>query len=164
MFVVPNRDPALLKPEEVQTLEAVIHAISAELGESVVARGIKRLDYRVYDDDQGRSVMLEFYAVGAPQIPMDEFERVLAMRFVQVLWETHELRCLPLGLAEKDRKFLPWADGPVDFVIGGERTDSQEQALPLGLSEEGKSGSGVGPNDPCPCGSGRKYKKCCMRR
>jgi hypothetical protein len=21
----------------------------------------------------------------------------------------------------------------------------------------------VGPNDPCPCGSGRKYKKCCMR-
>jgi preprotein translocase subunit SecA len=22
----------------------------------------------------------------------------------------------------------------------------------------------VGPNDACPCGSGRKYKKCCMRR
>jgi hypothetical protein len=22
----------------------------------------------------------------------------------------------------------------------------------------------VGPNDPCPCGSGRKYKKCCMRQ
>jgi len=22
----------------------------------------------------------------------------------------------------------------------------------------------VGPNDPCPCGSGRKYKKCCMNR
>jgi preprotein translocase subunit SecA len=22
----------------------------------------------------------------------------------------------------------------------------------------------VGPNDPCPCGSGRKHKKCCMRR
>jgi uncharacterized protein YchJ len=21
----------------------------------------------------------------------------------------------------------------------------------------------VGPNEPCPCGSGRKYKKCCMR-
>ena len=20
----------------------------------------------------------------------------------------------------------------------------------------------VGPNDPCPCGSGRKYKKCCL--
>ena len=21
----------------------------------------------------------------------------------------------------------------------------------------------VGRNDPCPCGSGRKYKKCCLR-
>ena len=24
-----------------------------------------------------------------------------------------------------------------------------------------RSGPRVGPNDPCPCGSGRKYKKCC---
>ena len=25
-----------------------------------------------------------------------------------------------------------------------------------------KKGEKVGPNDPCPCGSGKKYKKCCM--
>ncbi len=25
-----------------------------------------------------------------------------------------------------------------------------------------KKGTKVGPNDPCPCGSGKKYKKCCM--
>jgi uncharacterized protein len=25
-----------------------------------------------------------------------------------------------------------------------------------------RSGSGVGRNDPCPCGSGKKYKKCCL--
>ena len=24
--------------------------------------------------------------------------------------------------------------------------------------------SKVGPNDPCPCGSGKKYKKCCMQK
>jgi hypothetical protein len=24
-----------------------------------------------------------------------------------------------------------------------------------------RSGPKVGPNDPCPCGSGRKYKTCC---
>lgn len=23
-------------------------------------------------------------------------------------------------------------------------------------------GAAVGPNEPCPCGSGRKFKKCCM--
>ena len=24
-------------------------------------------------------------------------------------------------------------------------------------------GASIGRNDPCPCGSGKKYKKCCMR-
>lgn len=27
--------------------------------------------------------------------------------------------------------------------------------------EQAKSGEAVGRNDPCPCGSGKKYKKCC---
>lgn len=26
-----------------------------------------------------------------------------------------------------------------------------------------RSGPKIGPNDACPCGSGRKYKKCCRR-
>lgn len=30
------------------------------------------------------------------------------------------------------------------------------------VEEEAKAD--VGPNDPCPCGSGKKYKKCCMNR
>ncbi|KAB5148749.1 hypothetical protein GAC40_28460, partial [Bacteroides thetaiotaomicron] len=25
------------------------------------------------------------------------------------------------------------------------------------------SGTKIGRNDPCPCGSGKKYKKCCGR-
>ncbi len=29
------------------------------------------------------------------------------------------------------------------------------------LSRQKKSGVKVGRNDPCPCGSGKKYKKCC---
>lgn len=31
--------------------------------------------------------------------------------------------------------------------------------IPRGVAVRGK----VGRNDPCPCGSGKKYKKCCMR-
>ena len=27
-----------------------------------------------------------------------------------------------------------------------------------------KAATKVGPNDPCPCGSGKKYKKCCMQK
>jgi len=31
------------------------------------------------------------------------------------------------------------------------------------LSQQAKSEKTVGRNDPCPCGSGKKYKKCCGR-
>ena len=30
-------------------------------------------------------------------------------------------------------------------------------------AEPVRKGKKVGPNDPCPCGSGKKYKKCCGR-
>jgi preprotein translocase subunit SecA len=30
--------------------------------------------------------------------------------------------------------------------------------------EPGRSGHKVGRNDPCPCGSGKKYKKCCLAK
>jgi preprotein translocase subunit SecA len=29
---------------------------------------------------------------------------------------------------------------------------------------ENRSGRKVRPNDPCPCGSGKKYKKCCGKK
>ena len=32
-----------------------------------------------------------------------------------------------------------------------------------GSSKEEKNSVKVGRNDPCPCGSGKKYKKCCGR-
>ncbi|MGD0470183.1 MAG: SEC-C metal-binding domain-containing protein [Terriglobales bacterium] len=31
-------------------------------------------------------------------------------------------------------------------------------------SEPRRSASKLGRNDPCPCGSGKKYKKCCGGR
>ncbi len=31
-------------------------------------------------------------------------------------------------------------------------------------SQPVRKSSKVGPNDPCPCGSGKKYKKCCMQK
>ena len=34
-------------------------------------------------------------------------------------------------------------------------TDGSDKKRPV------KKGEKVGRNDPCPCGSGKKYKKCC---
>ncbi len=45
---------------------------------------------------------------------------------------------------------------PTSASAGG--TDGSEKARPV------KKGKKTGPNDPCPCGSGKKYKKCCMQK
>jgi len=56
------------------------------------------------------------------------------------------------------------------FVMGrGERAASDAMSAG-GETEDGKGvtvrrdGKKVGRNDPCPCGSGKKYKKCCLPR
>ena len=37
------------------------------------------------------------------------------------------------------------------------KAEAQAKAKPV------RTGPKVGRNDPCPCGSGKKYKKCCGR-
>ena len=39
---------------------------------------------------------------------------------------------------------------------------SFERQMPLERSAGNQTGPKTGRNDPCPCGSGRKYKKCCL--
>ena len=38
------------------------------------------------------------------------------------------------------------------------------QMMDILIREERKKYQTVGRNDPCPCGSGRKFKQCCGRR
>ena len=52
-----------------------------------------------------------------------------------------------------DEMFYARADRPRAESIGAE-----EKIVPFV-----REGSKVGPNDPCPCGSGKKYKRCCGR-
>ena len=42
------------------------------------------------------------------------------------------------------------------------RMQSLERQMPLGQATGTKSSSKTGRNNPCPCGSGLKYKKCCL--
>jgi len=52
---------------------------------------------------------------------------------------------------EERKTFPPASDlGTLDGIPSDSRTDA--------------GANRVGRNDPCPCGSGKKYKKCCMRK
>ncbi|OGQ90065.1 MAG: preprotein translocase subunit SecA [Deltaproteobacteria bacterium RIFOXYA12_FULL_58_15] len=55
-----------------------------------------------------------------------------------------------------------------------QQREKQKQLMRMGPAMKGGKGAAkqetvrregrkVGPNEPCPCGSGKKYKKCCMR-
>ena len=47
--------------------------------------------------------------------------------------------------------------------LAQEMADQQAAAEPKKVETIVRSEAKVGRNDPCPCGSGRKYKKCCGR-
>ncbi|HOZ46962.1 MAG TPA: preprotein translocase subunit SecA [Candidatus Hydrogenedentes bacterium] len=56
------------------------------------------------------------------------------------------------------------------FALAGQDASAQsddggpEGARPKPRMQPIRVGPKVGPNDPCPCGSGKKYKKCCGRQ
>jgi preprotein translocase subunit SecA len=53
------------------------------------------------------------------------------------------------------------SDLEIDFT-----TEEEVEAKKINLNPFHETGGGkkkVGRNDPCPCGSGKKYKRCCLR-
>ena len=49
-------------------------------------------------------------------------------------------------------------------VVAEWRRQSQKQKMPLGQDVGTRTSPKPGRNDPCPCGSGLKYKKCCLSK
>ncbi len=60
-------------------------------------------------------------------------------------------------------KTMADATKPAAFVAQDDSNQPAPQAKPDQIKSRPKDASGkkVGRNDPCPCGSGKKYKKCC---
>ncbi len=56
--------------------------------------------------------------------------------------------------------------------MSSDEIEAEEQAIAAAKEERAKDPDGyklasdkeVGRNDPCPCGSGKKYKKCCANK
>ena len=50
------------------------------------------------------------------------------------------------------------------FATGKPHTAMPNSFVPTAMPMQPASARKIYPNDPCPCGSGKKYKKCCGRR
>lgn len=98
--------------------------------------------------------------------------RELGTRFFEAMpnpvlrgWKPSEIDnppALPDDIPEKDED-IPDSRKSMDELLArfGGREKMKEQLL-QSLSEASRNKK-IGPNDPCPCGSGKKYKKCCGR-
>jgi len=65
------------------------------------------------------------------------------------------------GIDSKDKAAVKaWAEEHKDQLVSGEVR--QESAAPQ--KPVVNTGPSVGRNDPCPCGSGKKFKKCCANK
>lgn len=73
---------------------------------------------------------------------------------------------LSYDVCEKLFRVQPVSETDMERLERKRRTEQQRMTLSRGEEEENKKpvkrhDKKVGRNDPCPCGSGKKYKKCC---
>lgn len=65
----------------------------------------------------------------------------------------------PQDLSRYERSWLDFYDP--DAIAARQERWAREDALAV-RERKNRPRAKVGRNDPCPCGSGRKYKKCCL--
>jgi len=64
-----------------------------------------------------------------------------------------------LGLEQEARR-----SSLTGTFVSGKRRHLLKRPMGTGKSTTIEGGRRAGRNEPCPCGSGRKYKACCFRR
>jgi len=65
-------------------------------------------------------------------------------------------------LCEGYKRFFTYCQPFVSEVAAQWRDQSLEQQMPPERATDAQQSIKPGRNDPCPCGSGLKYKKCCL--
>jgi preprotein translocase subunit SecA len=129
-------------------------------------------DHLLAMDHLRSSVGLRGYAQVDPKV---EYKRE-GMRIFDAMWNSINERVTDLifRMEQLDDEFV----GSTWVETSATHEEAQSTASMLANQQEGDDGTGtseklepirnrgerVGRNDPCPCGSGKKYKNCCMRK
>ena len=70
-------------------------------------------------------------------------------------------RVFSVKIAGKDKLERRKVTGEGREVLGETGPKERSKDAPQKAKPVTRTGSKIGPNDPCPCGSGKKYKNCC---
>jgi hypothetical protein len=112
---------------------------------------------RCFEDEELREAALYSYALAAPSAATPARMRKLFSKVEDLAGGLNQEEAVIVGKALDDRLEANEYD-PIFLV--GDRPEGEEDDEPAG-SQSGAVK--VGRNNPCPCGSGKKYKKCCGR-
>ena len=104
--------------------------------------------------------------------PLIEFKRETYQMFIelqnliqrQVVYSIYKIGIVPKmarSVMETDKVQLSGTDGGSQFGADPFAGAKKKEAAPIVQKTRDASGDKVGRNDLCPCGSGKKYKKCC---
>lgn len=129
-------------------------------------------DHLLAMDHLRSSVGLRSYAQVDPKV---EYRRE-GMRIFERMWDSigDSVTDLAFRVEQLDERFVgsTWVDSRAthESMTGGPSAAQSDQQQAIQNSEATKiepirnRGEVVGRNDPCPCGSGKKYKNCHMRK
>jgi len=115
-----------------------------QLKEGIGLRGYAQIDPRIEYQKEAYQLFLEML----DRIKRDTVEKLFAIQIAK------EEEVKDMRLPRKQTFFL--SRGAEPGVTSGGETESGKGVT---VRRDGKK---VGRNDPCPCGSGKKYKKCCL--
>ena len=154
---LPKLGPAVLGPVLAARAATTDHELHVSLDGIMAALGVR--DERIYN------------------LLIEDLERDLEMGITPYhLAQYGDPRALPHLLAVLDR-YESQGEGPLasfglgDLVeaierLGGQLTPEQQKKtdriLRQAYSQPQRAGQKIGRNEPCPCGSGKKHKKCCL--
>ena len=128
-------------------------------------------DHLLAMDHLRSSVGLAGYAQMDPKV---EYKRE-GMRLFEQMWTSLGERCTDLifRMEQLDEEFVgsTWVETSArhdEAKSASQMASEQQQAIDgsqdVQIETIRNRGERVGRNDPCPCGSGKKYKQCCMRK
>ena len=127
-----------------------------------------RCCYRLHPEETIRDIELAYDEglVNPSTIGFDEIEEQLGRSKQSVLDELRNDK--HYQLINDTIKELEWwvcfdqkENKRIEVSAFAERVDSEQTSIKNVRSESYRVEVKVGRNDPCPCGSGKKYKKCC---
>jgi len=97
-------------------------------------------------------------------VMFNEMIATIKMKTIETLFKIDLRSAIPERMMPKEVKVMRTNEDQISATLSGAKNMNQENPVLVkanaNLHQQAKSEK-IGRNDPCPCGSGKKYKKCC---